>query len=134
MEQKNENSQFQYTYSAREQAELKRIREKYAEREESKMDRLRRLDRGVAQKAQTAALCFGVIGTLVLGMGMSLAMTELGEVLAFAVHLAMLIGISVGTVGMVLVALAYPIYNCVLKKERARIAPEIIGLTDELLK
>jgi hypothetical protein len=96
------------------------------------MERLRKLHRGASKKAQSCAITLGVIGTLM--MGMSLAMTELGEVLAFAVHLAMLIGISVGTVGMVLVALAYPIYNCVLKKERARIAPEIIGLTDELLK
>ena len=48
--------------------------------------------------------------------------------------LAMVIGIPVGIVGMVLVALAYPVYNRVLKKQRARIAPEILRLTDELLK
>jgi hypothetical protein len=98
------------------------------------MERLRKLHRGASKKAQSCAITLGVIGTLMMGTGMSLAMTELGEVLAFADHLAMLIGISVGTVGMVLVALTYPIYNCVLKKERARIAPEIIRLTDELLK
>ena len=36
--------------------------------------------------------------------------------------------------GMVLVALAYPIYNRVLKKQRKKIAPEILLLSDELLK
>ena len=48
--------------------------------------------------------------------------------------LAMVIGILVGIVGMVLVALAYPIYNRVLKKQREKIAPEILRLSDELLQ
>ena len=134
MEQKNENSQFQYTYSAREQAELKRIREKYAEREESKMDRLRRLDRGVAQKAQTAALCFGVIGTLVLGMGMSLAMTKIGSMIGLEEQLSFLLGIAIGVLGGILVGLAWPVYQWVTRHERKRIAPEILRLTDELMK
>jgi hypothetical protein len=34
----------------------------------------------------------------------------------------------------VLVALAYPLYNRVLKKQREKIAPEILRLSDELLK
>jgi hypothetical protein len=46
----------------------------------------------------------------------------------------MVIGILVGIVGMVLVALAYPLYNRVLKKQREKIAPEILRLSDELLK
>jgi hypothetical protein len=46
----------------------------------------------------------------------------------------MIIGIAVGLVGLVLVALAYPIYNRVLKKQRGKIATEILQLSDELLK
>ena len=45
----------------------------------------------------------------------------------------MLIGILIGLVGMVLVAFAYPLYNRVLRKEREKIAPEILRLSDELL-
>jgi hypothetical protein len=66
-----------------------------------------------------------------MGTGMSLAMTEIGA--ALGSH-AMVIGILVGIVGMVLVALAYPLYNRVLKKQREKIAPEILRLSDELLK
>jgi hypothetical protein len=46
----------------------------------------------------------------------------------------MVLGIAVGVVGIVLVALAYPLYNRVLKKQREKIAPEILRLSDELLK
>ena len=73
----------------------------------------------------------GIIGALIMGTGMSLAMTELGAALG---SLAMVMGIVIGVVGMVLVALAYPLYNRVLKKQRERIASEILRLTDELLK
>ena len=46
----------------------------------------------------------------------------------------MLIGILIGIIGIVLVSVAYPIYNSIIKKEREKIAPEIIRLTDELMK
>ena len=46
----------------------------------------------------------------------------------------MVVGIIAGVAGMVLIALAYPVYNHVLKHERKRIAPEILRLTDELMK
>jgi uncharacterized iron-regulated membrane protein len=130
----NKENSFQYTYSAKEQAEVDAIRKKYLPKEENKMERLRKLDRGATQKAQTNALSLGVIGTLILGTGMSLFMSDLGTMLSLSENAAMLIGIAAGLIGMVLVALAYPVYNRVLKKERARLAPEILRLTDELMK
>lgn len=56
------------------------------------------------------------------------------ETVAALGNLAMVMGILVGIVGMVLVALVYPIYNRVLKNNREKIAPEILRLSDELLK
>ena len=134
MGNKNESQSFNYTYSAKEQEELKRIREKYTSREENKLDRLRRLDAGVTQKAQAIALAFGVIGVLILGLGMSLAMSELGDILGAYKDMAMLFGIIIGVIGGIIAGVAYPVYNWVLKKERKKIAPEIIRLTDELIK
>ena len=122
---------FSFTYSAAQQQEVETIRKKYLPEEEDKMEQLRRLHRIPTQKAQTVALTFGVIGALIMGTGMSLAMTDIGAALG---GLAMVIGVAVGIVGMVLVALAYPLYNRVLKKQRQKIAPEILPLTDELLK
>jgi hypothetical protein len=125
------NENFTFTYSAAQQKEVEAIRQKYIPREEDKMEQLRRLHAVPTQKAQAAALAVGVIGTLIMGTGMSLAMTEIGAVLG---SLAMVMGIAVGLVGMVLIALAYPLYNRVLKKQRQRIAPQILRLSDELLK
>ena len=136
MENNNENNGFQYTYSAKEQAELKRIRDKYTAptEVEDKMARLRRLDASVTNTAQAVALVFGVIGTLILGFGMSLVMTELAESLGISGDVAMVIGIIVGIVGGILAGLAYPIYNAIVKAKRKKIAPEIIRLTEELMK
>ena len=136
MENNNENKGFQYTYSAREQAELKRIREKYttSTEAEDKMARLRRLDASVTNTAQAVALVFGVIGTLILGFGMSLCMTDIGEILDLLGDMAMVVGIIVGIVGGILASLAYPIYNAIVKAKRKKLAPEIIRLTDELIK
>ncbi len=124
-------SSFNYTYSAKEQEEIRSIRSKYSAPVEDKMERLRALDKKATAKAQTCAITLGVIGALILGTGMSLAMTNISGLSSL---LSMLIGIPVGLVGIVLVALAHPVYRRVLKKARKRIAPEIIRLSDELLK
>ena len=136
MDNNQENIGFTYTYSAREQEELRRIRDKYTRPTESedKMSRLRRLDAGVTNTAQAIALVFGVIGTLSLGFGMSLIMTSLSESLGISDDKAMIIGITVGIIGGILASLAYPIYNAIVRVKRKKIAPEIIRLTDELMK
>ena len=125
---------FHYTYSAKEQDEIKAIRKKYAapEETEDKMVQLRRLDASVYSKATTAALVIGVIGALVMGLGMSIVMTDIGA--ALGTILAMIVGVGIGVIGIVLICLAYPMYTRTLKKEREKIAPEIIRLTDELMK
>ena len=125
---------FRFTYSAKEQEEIKNIRKKYATPAEDKMEQLRKLDASVTGKATAAALVIGIIGALVLGLGMSLAMSEFSQILGAYQEVALLIGTMIGVVGIVLVCLAYPVYNRVIKKERRKIAPEILRLTDELMK
>lgn len=130
------NESFQYTYSAKEQDEIKTIRSKYSPPEETqdKLSRLRKLDEGVTKKASAAALGLGILGSLVLGSGMSLFMTDLGKALCADSVLAILLGILIGIVGILLICIAYPAYLQVVKKERKKIAPEILRLTDELMK
>ena len=125
-----ENHSFEYTYSAQRQQEVEEIRNAYLPKQKDKMDQLRKLHALPTQKAQAASIALGVIGALILGTGMSLCMTDLGAALG---SLAMAVGIPVGIAGIVLVALAYPVFKRRLKKERERIAPEVLRLTEELL-
>lgn len=126
MEHNNENESFNYTYSAKEQAELKKIREKYIPKEPDKMEQLRKLDQSVTHKSTTAALIIGIVGTLLMGIGMCCTMVWAG--------IWFIPGIIIGMIGIALLSAAYPLYNHVIKKEREKIAPEVIRLTDELMK
>ena len=116
---------FNYTYSAAQQEEIKKIREKYMPKEADKMEQLRRLDAGVTKKGTVISLAAGIAGALVLGTGMCCCMiwTEF-----------FVLGLIVGIIGIAMVSSAYPLYSCITKKEREKIAPEIMRLTDELMK
>lgn len=126
MENENKNDSFSYTYSAKQQKEIEDIRKKYLPKEEDKMTQLRRLDESVGKKAMAVSLTVGIISVLVMGIGMCCCMVW--DSVWF------IPGIFIGLIGIAGVALAYPVYNHVVKKERQRIAPEIIRLTDELMK
>lgn len=128
MENNSNKEAFTMTYSAGHQDEVKRIRDKYLPESEGedKLTRLRRLDAGVTRKGTVVALIIGILGTLVMGGGMSMAMVAGGALF--------IPGIVVGVVGIVLITLAYPLFTVITKRERTRIAPEILKLTEELMK
>lgn len=115
---------FTYTYSAAQQAEVKNIRKKYLPQEESKLEQLRRLDRSATKKGTAIALVVGILGCLVLGAGMSCCM----------VWDLFVPGIILGILGLAGVSAAYPLFVRITKRQREKLAPEILRLTDELLK
>lgn len=119
---------FNYTYSSAQQEEIKKIREKYSppEKQEDKMEQLRRLDRSVTKPGMVISLIVGIVSTLVMGTGMSMCMVW-GDDLFIP-------GIIVGAAGMIGIIIAYPLYSLVTKKRREKLSPEIIRLTDELMK
>lgn len=125
------NQEFHYTYSAEAKDEVQRIRKKYLPQEEDKLAALRKLDQLPARKASAWAIALGVIGALVLGTGMSLIMSPMGS--PFGIW-AIVLGVILGLIGMVPMGLAYPVYHRVLTKQRRKIAPKILALTDELMK
>ncbi len=124
MEDKRET--FTYAYSASRQEEVRRIREKYAPREEDKMERLRRLDRAATRPGTAAALMVGIVSTLVMGLGMCCTMVW-GETLFVP-------GIVIGVAGIIGICAAYPLYLRITKKRRNELAPEILRLADELMQ
>lgn len=125
MDEKKET--FNYTYSASQQQEIRRIREKYMPptQEEDKMERLRKLDTGVTKPGTIVSLIVGIISALIFGVGMCCTMvwTDL-----------FIPGIVIGIIGLVGIVSAYPLYVHITKKQRAKVAPEIMRLTDELMK
>lgn len=134
MENRNTDTSFKYTYSAKEQDEIKRIRQKYQVKEEDGICRLRKLDAKATQKATAMSLVLGIGGALVMGTGMSLVMTDLSVILGITGITGIAIGIIAGLLGMALVVSAYPVYRKVFKKECEKVAPEILRLTEELMK
>lgn len=130
MNEKNET--FRYTYSAAQQEEIEAIRKKYLPPEEQadKLAQLRQLDAGVTRRGTVVSLIVGILGALVMGSGMSLIMTDLGQSLGFSPVL--LPGLGLGLAGMAGVIAAYPLYQRITRRERQRIAPEILRLTEEL--
>lgn len=117
---------FHYTYSSKQQEEIKQIREKYIPKQEDKMEQLRRLDESATKPGRIAALIMGGIGTLLLGIGMCCTMVW-AETL-------FLPGIVIGLLGIAGVLTSYPLYNYITRKRREKLAPEILKLTDELMR
>ena len=122
METKKET--FTYTYSAKQQEEIDKIRKKYLPPEEDKMAQLRRLDQSATKKGTMISIIIGVIGTLLMGVGMCCSMVWMG--------IWFIPGIVIGLIGIGSVAAAYPVYSRITKKERERLAPQILKLTEEL--
>lgn len=116
------NEKFEYTYSAKQQAELETIRKKYLPEEETKMDKLRRLDKSVTRQGTIISFIIGIVGTLIMGIGMCMCLEWQQFVL----------GIILGALGIAILAAAYPVFNKITQKQKEKIAPEILRLTEEI--
>lgn len=125
-----ENNSFEYKYSASEQQEIRKIREKYlpSDEELGKFELLKKLDSDAEKPGTAVSLIFGVVGTLLLGVGMSCTMVWNSSTLVFV------LGIVVGVIGIAMISTAYPVYKKVTAKQREKIAPQIIALAEELEK
>ena len=115
---------FEYTYSAKQQEEVEKIRSKYLPKEETKMEKLIKLDKKAEQPGQIASIAVGTIGALLLGAGMSCCLVWTEQLLAA--------GIVVGILGMIMVGTSYPMYKKITTKKRAQYAEQILALTNEL--
>ena len=110
-------------YSAEEQKEIDSIRAKYQpgeKKQPTNLDKLKKLDARVESKAMVSALSWGIISTLVLGVGMTCVLVWNQPV----------IGVIVGVLGLAGALYAWPLYQKVLKKEREKARPEIIRLSE----
>ena len=121
-----ENNTFSYNYSAARNKEVESIRNKYIPREESKLVRLKKLDLRVQMAGTIESLCFGIVGALVFGLGMCFFL----DVFAGAAWLTALLMV----LGAVIMIPAYPIYRRIARKAKAELTPEILRLSEEIMK
>ncbi|MBQ2725906.1 MAG: dihydropteridine reductase [Clostridia bacterium] len=108
-----------------------KIRAQYMEKQVSELDELRALDTKVKKPANIFGYVFGILSAIVMGAGMSLTMTELGENLG--IGNPMVLGITVGIVGMVMAIVNYPIYKIILNSRREQYADEILALSEKIM-
>ena len=115
---------FEYTYSAKRQEEIEAIKNKYLPPKEDKLEQLRKLDNSVTIKATMWAVSIGVIGILIFGGGMSCTLIRAKNMFVP--------GIVISFVGLAIMGLALPVYKIIEKKQREKIAPQILALAEEL--
>lgn len=109
---------------------VQKIRTQYTEKEHTGLDELKGLDAKVKRPANVFAYIFGSIAAIIMGSGMSLVMTEIGETIGIANP--MVPGI-IGIAGMVMAIANYPIYKHILSHRRKKYAHEIIKLSDMII-
>ena len=103
------------------------IAKEYAPKDNSKIVALRKLDAKAKTPANIFTYTFGIISTLVLGTGMSLAMQVIGSGVT-----GMILGIIIGIIGISGCCVNYPIYKKLLEKGKEKYAYEIVELAREI--
>lgn len=108
---------------------VEKIRKKFLPKEEDKLQKLTALNKKVHRPVRMFAYILGTIGSLILGIGMCLAMKVIGANLSFVMPL----GIGVGALGILIVSINYPIYKKLLENRKKLYSSQIIEISDSLL-
>ena len=111
---------------------VQKIRTQYTEKQHTELDALKELDAKVKRPANVFAYTFGSVSAIVMGAGMSLVMTDIGAVIGLVS--AMVPGIAIGVVGMGMALSTYPTYKKMLNSRRKKYAPEIMKLSDKIMR
>lgn len=104
------------------------IANEYARKDTTKVVQLKKLDAKAKRPANIFAYTFGIVSSLVLGVGMCLAMKVIGDGSAVSFG----VGIGVRLLGILGVSINYPIYKKMLEKGKKQYASDIIRLAKEI--
>lgn len=111
---------------------VEKIRSQYTEQENNDLDALKALDAKVKKPANVFGYTYGSIGTIAMGAGMSLVMTDIGSLLGMTETL--IPGIALGIAGLAMALTTYPIYKKILNSRKKKYAHQIIELSDRITK
>lgn len=105
-----------------------KVAEEYSKKSDSKVIALKKLDRKAKLPAEIFTYSFGIVGALILGVGMCLAMGVIGAgTTAF-----MVIGVIIGLIGIAMVLANYPAYKKILESNKQKYAFEIMELAKSI--
>lgn len=110
---------------------VQKIRTQYTEKEYTELDELKELDKMVKRPANIFAYIFGSLGSIIMGSGMSLVMTDIGTTIG--IENAMVPGIIIGILGMAMAIVNYPIYKNILDSRKKKYAEQILKLSEKLI-
>ena len=110
---------------------VQKIRTQYTETKHTELDELKALDAKVKGPANTFAYVYGSVSAIIMGAGMSLVMTEIGQIVGLANP--MVPGIMIGVVGLGLALSTYPIHKKMLDSRKKKYAPEILKLSEKIM-
>ena len=104
------------------------IANEYAPKDTSKVVALHKLDAKAKLPATVFTYSVGIFSALVFGVGMCLAMGQIGS----GTTGSFVLGIIVGVLGMVGMSINYPIYKRILANGKKKYAFEIMELAKEI--
>ena len=100
----------------------------YAPKDTSKVVALRKLDAKAKLPATVFTYTLGIVAALVFGVGMCLAMGQIGS----GTTGSLVLGIIIGVIGVVGMGVNYPIYQKLLANGKQKYAYEIMELAKEI--
>ena len=103
------------------------IAKEYAPKDNSKIIALRKLDAKAKIPATVFTYTFGILSTLIAGLGMCLSMQVIGGTVPLTV-----LGIVLGVLGFTCTGINYPIYKKMLENGKKKYAYEIVELAREI--
>ena len=104
------------------------IANEYAPKDTSKVVALRKLDARAKLPATVFTYTFGIVTSLIAGVGMCLSMKVIGS----GTTAMFVLGILIGIVGMFGMGINYPLYKKLLAKGKQKYAFEIMQLAKEI--
>ncbi len=103
--------------------EEEKLREEYQiKAKKTNLEEAKRLDRKCKLPVYIFTYTFGILGALILGIGMCLAMNVIGG----GTTLMITLGIIIGVIGIAMVSINYPIFTSLLRKRKEKFSSAIL--------
>lgn len=109
--------------------QIEKIVSKYVAKERTPLDDLKELDNLVRKPVTIFGYVFGTIASLIMGLGMSFILTDLGSSMGKS---KLILGIAIGVIGLVMAIVNYPICDKLLSIRKAKYSADICKIYDKI--